>query len=246
MSASSSASLRTAKVAKLKAAKAAASRAAKKPLPRGGRHALTQQAVADSQQRRMLMAVASAVKQHGYAATTVAHVITLAGVSRRTFYEQFTGIEACFLAAYEDGARRLFEATRNALIGVESADWRQRSQLAVAAYLRELTSEPDAAWVYSVDVMGAGPAALAKRDWVLRQWVAQWRAVLALRDEARARVRTSATSTRVATEISDATLLALVGGLEELVRDCLGKRGAAKLPEIAPDMLAYALRVIGN
>jgi len=217
------------------------------PLPRGGRHALTQQAVADSQQRRMLMAVASAVKQHGYAATTVAHVIALAGVSRRTFYEQFAGIEACFLAAYEDGARRLLDATRAALVGVAAAGWRERSRLAVTAYLRELANEPDAAWVYSVDVMGAGPAALGKRDWVLAQWVAQWRAVLALRDGERAAAGVRATdATNAADTISDATLLALVGGLEELVRDCLGKRGAAALPDIAPDMLAYALRVIGD
>lgn len=203
-------------------------------LPRGGRHALTQQAVAASQRQRMLMAVASTVKQSGYAATTVADVIVIAGVSRRTFYEQFDDIEACFLAAYEAGAMRLLGAIRVALADVAASDWMQRSEIAIAAYLRELASEPDAAWVYSVDVMGAGRNALAKRAWVLEQWIAQWRAVLALREG------------DVNAALTDATMLALVGGLEELVRDCLRRRGAKKLPEIAPQMMAFASRVIGD
>ena len=202
-------------------------------LPRGGRHALTQEAVASSQHQRMLIAVATAVKQSGYAATTVAHVIALAGVSRRTFYEQFEGIEACFLAAYEAGAMRLLTAIAVALADLPAADWKQRSEIAIAAYLRELASEPDAAWVYSVDVMGAGCGALAKRAWVLEQWIAQWRAVLALRND---------DSNAVLTE---PTMLALVGGLEELVRDGLRRRGAKRLPDIAPQMMQFALRVIG-
>ena len=42
-----------------------------------------------------------AVAQRGYSRTTVAHVIALAGVSRRAFYEQFPNKEACFLATYD-------------------------------------------------------------------------------------------------------------------------------------------------
>ena len=42
-----------------------------------------------------------AVAERGYSRTTVAHVIGLAGVSRRAFYEQFANKEACFLATYD-------------------------------------------------------------------------------------------------------------------------------------------------
>ena len=41
------------------------------------------------------------ISQRGYASTTVAHVIGLAGVSRRAFYEQFHNKEECFLATYD-------------------------------------------------------------------------------------------------------------------------------------------------
>jgi AcrR family transcriptional regulator len=41
------------------------------------------------------------VYQRGYAGTSVAHVIALAGVSRRAFYEQFSNKEDCFLATYD-------------------------------------------------------------------------------------------------------------------------------------------------
>ena len=50
-------------------------------LPRGGRHPLTQEAVASSQRTRMLGAVAQAVAQKGYAAATVADVIARAGLT---------------------------------------------------------------------------------------------------------------------------------------------------------------------
>ena len=47
--------------------------------------------------------MAQVVSDKGYAATTVADVVERAGVSRRTFYEQFADKEACFLAAYDAG-----------------------------------------------------------------------------------------------------------------------------------------------
>jgi AcrR family transcriptional regulator len=57
--------------------------------------------VASNQRARLYGAMIESVNQRGYPATTVAHVIALAGVSRRAFYEQFRNKEHCFLATYD-------------------------------------------------------------------------------------------------------------------------------------------------
>lgn len=203
-------------------------------LPRG-RHPLTQQAVADSQRLRLLDAVAHVVAGKGYPAATVGDVIAHAGVSRRTFYEQFADLEACFLAAYEDGMLSLFEAIRRALHGMPAAPVEPRIRRAVDAYLGALASRPEAAWAFTIEVLGAGRAALDRHDWVTTQWVARWRALQALRHASEPDLA----------PLADARLRALVGGCEELVREALRRDGAAALPGIAHEISAIALVMLG-
>src|ERR1041385_1916794 len=66
-------------------------------LPNG----MTREDVARNQRARMYGGMIEAVHEHGYQRTHVAHVIALAGVSRRAFYEQFANKEACFIATYD-------------------------------------------------------------------------------------------------------------------------------------------------
>ncbi len=63
--------------------------------------------VAEMQRRRLLLAVGEVVGEHGVVGLTVGRVCQQAGVSRRTFYEQFTDGEACLLAALDAQLERL-------------------------------------------------------------------------------------------------------------------------------------------
>lgn len=65
-------------------------------LPRGP-HRLSREAVERHQRLRMHGAMIAAVAANGYGPTTVKHVITMAGVSRRVFYEMFDNKLDCFL-----------------------------------------------------------------------------------------------------------------------------------------------------
>jgi AcrR family transcriptional regulator len=190
--------------------------------------------VAASQRARLLDAVAHAVAQKGYVATTVADVIAIAGVSRRTFYEQFPNIEDCFMAAYVEGMQSLLGAIREAMRNVPEDDWRERTRVALQAYLQALASRPEAARAFSVEALGAGRQGLDQRAWVLSQWVAQWQALWALRQRNEPGLPT----------IADEPLLALTGGIEELVRECLRRRGAEHLPDLAPAATQLALAVL--
>jgi hypothetical protein len=66
-------------------------------LPRGP-GGMGPEEVARNQRTRLYSAMIEAIPQRGYEATTVAHVIALAGVSPGAFYELFSTKEQCFLA----------------------------------------------------------------------------------------------------------------------------------------------------
>lgn len=204
-----------------------------RPLPRGW-HPLTREAVSASQRGRLVDAMVQAVAERGYAEITVANVVALAGVSRRTFYELFSDKEACFLAAYEAGLEFLLEQIRRSLEALPESDWRARARASLEAYLAGLAAKPAAAWVFSIEVFAAGAKALDRREAVISRWIAQWRSLN----------RIARGPSRDAVETSDERLRALVGGIEELVRHCLRTRGADRLPDLAGPATALAISVL--
>jgi TetR/AcrR family transcriptional regulator len=81
-----------------------------------GPHSLEQREVIRHQRVRMHGAMIEAVAANGYERTSVKQVVSLAGVSRRSFYEQFANKQECFLATFDllatRGARRISAAYR--------------------------------------------------------------------------------------------------------------------------------------
>src|SRR3954452_20760470 len=116
-------------------------------LPRG-RHAAPREVVAESQRERLLVAMADAVADKGYANVAVADVIERAGVSRRSFYEHFTNKEDAFLAAYDGGVAGLLDAIAEAEeAAAQTAPGRDGALLARAragteVYLQLLADNP--------------------------------------------------------------------------------------------------------
>ncbi|MBV8943651.1 MAG: TetR/AcrR family transcriptional regulator [Solirubrobacterales bacterium] len=130
-------------------------------LPRG-RHGLTHGEVVENQRRRLIQAVPLAVREKGFAALTVEDMCARAGVSRRTFYENFRDAEACFVASYRYHVQELMAIVGGA--GTAGRDWQERARLAMLALLRYLAERPDVAHMAVVEVLAAGPAAVAERD----------------------------------------------------------------------------------
>ena len=54
-----------------------------------------------NQRERLFAAMAATVAEKGYAATTVADLLDLSGVSRSSYYDHFSDKQDCFLAAVE-------------------------------------------------------------------------------------------------------------------------------------------------
>ena len=129
-------------------------------LPRHA-HALPRRTVRQSQRWRLLEAVVEATARRGYAETTVADVIAVAGVSRKTFYEHFADKEAAFLATYDVVADQVIAALVAAGAAHASPDARRTAQ--VEHFVAILDRDRAVARVFMVDVQGAGPVALRRR-----------------------------------------------------------------------------------
>ncbi|MDQ1490958.1 MAG: hypothetical protein QOD57_4798 [Actinomycetota bacterium] len=218
-----------------------------------GRHGLTREAVVASQRGRLVDAMAQIVAEKGYPATTVADVVERAGVSRRTFYEQFADKEACFLAAYDVGLTVVLSRIREAVEGVPerlpppssggdpltagpTGGWRERARAGVEAFLVLLAAEPAFARALQLEILTAGPAALERRAGMLVMFSGVWRNVF---EQARAEE-----AGRPA--LPDEVFTILTAGLEELVRDCIRTKGTDALPELAEPILRTVFAVFGG
>jgi AcrR family transcriptional regulator len=130
-------------------------------LPRG-RHGLLPGAVVENQRQRLIRAVPLVVREKGFVAMTVEDLAGRAGVSRKTFYENFHDKRDCFLVSYRQSAHELAAVVSSAAAG--TTEWSDRVRAALAALLRFFAARPEVAHMGVIEVMAAGPQALAERD----------------------------------------------------------------------------------
>jgi AcrR family transcriptional regulator len=136
-------------------------------LPRRA-HDLPRRTVEASQRWRILEAMTEVTAKRGYGDASIADVIAAAGVSRKTFYESFRDKEDCFLTAYDVVSERLIESL--VVVSAAHTDPALRQRAQVVAFLEALARDPTAARVFMVDVLGAGPRALRRRDQINRRF----------------------------------------------------------------------------
>jgi AcrR family transcriptional regulator len=133
-----------------------------------GRHGLLPSFVAANQQERIVAAVAQAAAELGYAEMSVEAIVARAGVSRRTFYEHFKNKEDAFLTAYDSVVRQQARHIRRAYF--EESTVQDRLRAGIRAYLEFTASQPDVARMCIVEVLAAGPRAMAKRNEAMRMF----------------------------------------------------------------------------
>lgn len=194
-------------------------------LPRG-RHGLPRSFVVENQRERIFESLAAVSAAKGYAEVTVKDIIDDAGVSRRTFYDLFADKEQCFLAAYGAIVERLFAAVERAYSAGDHF-WPERLAAALHALVESYSAEPALARLAMVDVLAAGPNALARRDATLRRFAVFFEAgqeqlppVMAMQ------------------EILNQ---AVVGGIYETLYGYIVDGQAERLPDLMPDLIYCAL-----
>jgi AcrR family transcriptional regulator len=109
----------------------------------------------------MLSAAARVVEHHGYDGLTVSRITTGAGVSRRTFYQQFADREDCFLALFEMASARAETLVQGA--AADHAGWRERVRAGLSALLQFTEEEPALGSLLVVGALNGGPRVLERR-----------------------------------------------------------------------------------
>lgn len=192
----------------------------------GGHHGLSPEEVAESQRGRILEAMRESIAKHGYSDASVADVIKRAGVSRKTFYAQFTDKEDCFLAIYGDQMGRLQAVTRDAFDAQD--EWVPALRAGVTALLTALAYDPAIARLCFVDVLAAGPHAAEARNAAMRE-------LEAILELGRGGDVTDAGATT-----PRALGMSMVGGLGEVLYQEIVAGRAEQLPALLPELM-YAL-----
>jgi AcrR family transcriptional regulator len=132
-----------------------------------GPHGMGRDAVARHQRARLFGAMIEAVHRQGYKATTVAHVIALAGVSRRAFYEQFANKEDCFLGTYDIAVAR---AKRRMMDGwMMERGWANRMHRACQAFVEDASRNVKSSRLVLIEGLGLG---VKSRERLMRSAVA--------------------------------------------------------------------------
>lgn len=107
--------------------------------------------------------------ERGFAQCSVDALVARAGVSRRTFYEHFTGLQECFLAVLDIGAETVTELVREAYVGKQS--WLDGMRCALASLLTFFDSEPVLTRLWLVESMTAGTWAIEHRERRLNEFL---------------------------------------------------------------------------
>lgn len=177
------------------------------------------------QRERMLAAMLVTVNEIGYRTLTVQDVLSRAGVSRPTFYEQFEDKEDCFLAAFDAAAGRMQKRLDEALAEVVRG-WRDRLREGLRALLRFIGEDPDAARTLIVEARASSPAGLRKRDELLDGFAA------CIDAEAREGLVDPPSAIAAA---------GVVGGIESVLYARLQRGERADLESLLPSLMYFAV-----
>jgi len=115
----------------------------------------------------MITAMTWLASDSGVATVTVADVVRLAGVSRRTFYEVFKDRDECALAAFDHGLALASARAEEAYAPREP--WVQRVRAGLTALLQLFDEEPELARLCVVQSAAAGGGVLERRGEILGQ-----------------------------------------------------------------------------
>lgn len=174
---------------------------------------------------RLEKAMVEATSRHGFAETTVAELVGLAGVSKTTFYEHFESKQDCFLATFdaiiEAAMKRVTETFR------KPGNFRERLTRALSTFMEVAADEPAAASLVAVDSLTLGKVGIAHRERGSKAFEVM--------------VRQSFDHSPATVEVSDTTVRAIVAGIRGVVYRNLRAHQADRLPDVVDELVSWAL-----
>jgi AcrR family transcriptional regulator len=200
-----------------------------------GRHAPPLEVRQDQQRRRLFAAAAGVFARLGYADATAEAIAREAGMSKATFYEHFANKEECVIALFEAAVAVVVSAMRRAGEQHADAEPAERVPATTRALLSALADFPNEAQTLLVEIVGAGPRAMARRDAALDE-------VAGYIDEFN---RIDAERGRAPRFASPHDAFALVGAVVELASRQIRTGRPAETRELEPVVERLVLGLVG-
>jgi AcrR family transcriptional regulator len=193
-------------------------------LPRGP-HSLSREEVLGNQRQRLLAAMTAAVGEQGYAKTTVADVIAIAGVSRKAFYEHFANREECFLETYDT---IVAEGIERVALAYRSASSRSAAITAgIEALFTRAIQNPQEVRIVLVEIGAVGPAGAERREQLLGAYEQLLRESVKLEPGPGT--------------IPNPILRAIVGGITHVLYSWVRVGRERRLKKIVPDLVSWVI-----
>jgi AcrR family transcriptional regulator len=104
--------------------------------------------------RRLLGGLSASIAERGYRETTIADIVRHARTSKRTFYQEFSGKEECFIELLHTSNQEMI-AHIMAAVDPE-AFWHKQIQQAIGAYVEVLEARPAVmlSWIRELPALG--------------------------------------------------------------------------------------------
>jgi AcrR family transcriptional regulator len=180
--------------------------------------------VARHQKARLEGAMVEAVSRHGYAGTTLRELVTLAGVSKSTFYEHFESKQDCFLVTFDEVVARLSARVTEAYRS--GNDLSEQLLAGLTAFVKMTVDEPAAASLAAVESLTLGVAGVEHRERASRAFEAMIQQSF---DHSGAR------------PVSATTVRAIVAGIRGVTYARLRAGQPDELPSLVGDLVDWAL-----
>jgi AcrR family transcriptional regulator len=178
-----------------------------------------------NQRARLQGAMVVAVAQNGYTDTTIKQLVSLAGVSRTTFYRHFSGKEQCFLATYDVIAAMATERISRAYRA--PSDWQERLRAGFKLFAEIVVVERDASHLVLVDALGAGHRVLEHRDRMITTFELMFR-------------QSFQTAPQPAV-VTDTAIRMIVSGIRRVAYRRLLRDEPEQFNDVVGDLLAWAI-----
>ncbi len=177
------------------------------------------------QQRvRLALALIDSIGDGGYRATRVADVIARAGISRKTFYENFENKQELLLWTFDviaaELTRRIEDAYR------ETDGWPGRVEAAIGALFSSAIDNPGALRLSLLEIAAVGPAGIERRERSIGRYERFLHDALSLAPGEGA--------------VSDTIVKAVIGGFNRVLYGRVQDDDASALLALVPDLSTWA------
>lgn len=180
--------------------------------------------VAAHRRRRMIGAMAELCAERGYEGTRVADVVRRAHVARKTLYDNFSGKEELFLAAFDLTLAEAEAQIAASCDPIANEDWEARTEAGLRTLLEFIAAHPAEARLCLVEAPAASPQSAARYEAAFEAFIARLRGA----------APTSPDRPATLEEV-------LVGGMVWIVRREIRRDAAERAADLFPELAQFVI-----